>query len=54
MVIIAKQAPPKSRYKMDALAGLPEIETQMFPGTWGLQEESVAELAEVVASFLAR
>lgn len=52
MVAIAEQAPPKSKAEMEALAELPGVQTQRFPGSLGLNEELSAEVAQVVLPFL--
>jgi pimeloyl-ACP methyl ester carboxylesterase len=52
MVIIAKQAPPKSKAEMEALAELPEVQVKRLPGTLGMHEEFANEVAEAVLPFL--
>lgn len=52
MVIIGEQVPPKSREEMDALAGLPGVESSVLPGSLGMHEEFSAQLAEVALPFL--
>lgn len=51
-VIIGEQVPPKSREEMDALAGLPGVESSVLPGSLGMHEEFSAQLAEVILPFL--
>lgn len=52
MVLIAENAPPKSKAEMEALAELPGVESQVIPGSLGMHEENAEALANVVKSFL--
>jgi pimeloyl-ACP methyl ester carboxylesterase len=52
MVIIAEQAPPKSKAEMEALAKLPGVQVERLPGTLGMHEEFANEVAEAVLLFL--
>ncbi len=52
MVIIAEQAPPKSKAEMEALAALPGIQTHRISGSLGLHEEHADAVAEAVLPFL--
>lgn len=54
LVIIAEQAPPKSKAEMEALAALPEIAVSRLPGTLGLHEELAPTVAATVLPFLAQ
>jgi pimeloyl-ACP methyl ester carboxylesterase len=52
MVVIGEQTPPKSQAEMEVLAALPEVQTQVLPGSLGLHEENPAGLAEAILPFL--
>ncbi|MFB2978566.1 alpha/beta fold hydrolase [Microseira sp. BLCC-F43] len=52
MVIIAEQAPPKSKGEMEALAALPGVQTHRISGSLGLHEEHADAVAEAVLPFL--
>jgi pimeloyl-ACP methyl ester carboxylesterase len=52
MVIIAEQAPPKSKAEMEALAALPDVQTHRISGSLGLHEEHADAVAEAVLPFL--
>ncbi len=53
MVIIPEQAPAKSKAEMEALAGLPGVQTTVRPGSLGMHEEYADQLGEIVWDFLA-
>jgi pimeloyl-ACP methyl ester carboxylesterase len=52
LVIIAENAPPKSKAEMEAMAQLPEVETVKLPGTLGLHEEYPEQVVEAILPFL--
>ncbi|MEG4584509.1 alpha/beta hydrolase [Microcoleus sp. MOSTC5] len=52
MVVIAENAPPKSKAEMEALTELPGVESRVIPGSLGMHEENAADLANAVKSFL--
>ncbi|NJN23291.1 MAG: alpha/beta hydrolase [Acaryochloridaceae cyanobacterium RL_2_7] len=54
-VILAEDAPPKSKAEMKAIAALklPNLSVLSHPGTLGMTEEFGAELAELIRPFLA-
>jgi pimeloyl-ACP methyl ester carboxylesterase len=52
MVIIAENAPPKSKAEMEALAQLPGVESRVISGSLGMHEEYAADLANAIKSFL--
>lgn len=54
LVIVADQAPPKSKAEMKALAELPNVEAQSLPGTLGLYEEFAPDVAALILPFLTR
>lgn len=54
LVLIGQQSPPQSKAEMEALAQLPNIESDRLPGTLGLHEEFAADVAERVLPFLHR
>ncbi|MBW4654759.1 MAG: alpha/beta fold hydrolase [Kaiparowitsia implicata GSE-PSE-MK54-09C] len=54
LVIVADQAPPKSKAEMEALANVPGMQVERLPGTLGLHEEYAAEVAAVVGPFLSQ
>ncbi|MEG3843385.1 alpha/beta hydrolase [Microcoleus sp. herbarium14] len=52
MVVIAENAPPKSKAEMEVLAELPGVESRVIPGSLGMHEEYAADLANAIKSFL--
>ncbi|MEG4810168.1 alpha/beta hydrolase [Microcoleus sp. F8-D3] len=52
MVVIAENAPPKSKAEMEALTELPGVESLVIPGSLGIHEENAAALANAVQSFI--
>ena len=52
MVVIAENAPPKSKAEMEVLAELPGVESRVIPGSLGMHEENAADLANAIKSFL--
>lgn len=52
MVVIAENAPPKSKAEMEILAELPGVESIVIPGSLGMHEENAEALANAVKSFL--
>ena len=51
-IILAKNAPPKSKAEMSAMAELPEMQTANLEGTLGMHEEFPKVVAEAIESFL--
>jgi len=52
MVVIAENAPPKSKAEMEALTELPGVESRVIPGSLGMHEENAEGLANAVKSFI--
>ena len=52
MVVIAENAPPKSKAEMEILAELPGVESIVIPGSLGMHEENAEALANAIKSFL--
>ena len=52
MVVIAENAPPKSKAEMEVLAELPGVESRVIPGSLGMHEENAEALANAIKSFL--
>lgn len=52
MVVIAENAPPKSKAEMEFLAELPGVESRVIPGSLGMHEEYAADLANAIKSFI--
>lgn len=52
MVVIAENAPPKSKAEMEALVELPGVESRFIPGSLGMHEENAEALANAVKSFI--
>jgi pimeloyl-ACP methyl ester carboxylesterase len=53
LIILAENAPPKSKAEMSAMAELTEIETVRLPGTLGIYEEYPEPIAAEIQRFLA-
>jgi pimeloyl-ACP methyl ester carboxylesterase len=51
-VIIGESSPPKSRLEMDAIALLPNVQSQILPGTLGMHEEYSHHVVEAIMPFL--
>ncbi|MBD1826009.1 alpha/beta hydrolase [Microcoleus vaginatus GB1-A2] len=51
-VVIAENAPPKSKAEMEALTELPGVESLVIPGSLGMHEENAEALANAIQSFL--
>lgn len=52
MVVIAENAPPKSKAEMEVLAELSGVESRVIPGSLGTHEENAVDLANAIKSFL--
>jgi len=52
MVVIAENAPPKSKAEMEALTELPGVESRVISGSLGMHEENAEALANAVKSFI--
>jgi pimeloyl-ACP methyl ester carboxylesterase len=52
LVVIAENAPPKSKAEMEAIAQLSNVETVRLPGTLGLHEEYPERVSEAISPFL--
>lgn len=52
MVVIAENAPPKSKAEMEVLAELPGVESRVISGSLGMHEEYAADLANAIKSFI--
>jgi pimeloyl-ACP methyl ester carboxylesterase len=52
MVIIGESSPPKSRLEMDALSLLPNVQSQILPGTLGMHEEYSHNVVDAIMPFL--
>ena len=52
MVIIGEQVPPKSREEMEAIAGLPGVQSAVLPGSLGMHEECAGAVSEVILHFV--
>ena len=50
-MIIADKAPPQSKAEMEALASLPQIQSQRIPGSLGLYEEYATEVGQIALTF---
>jgi pimeloyl-ACP methyl ester carboxylesterase len=53
LIILAENAPPKSKAEMSAMAELTEVETVRLPGTLGIHEEYPEPITAAIQSFLA-
>jgi pimeloyl-ACP methyl ester carboxylesterase len=54
MLVVSEQAPPGSKSEMEAIAKLPNVQTQRLPGSLGLHEEYAAEVAAIALPFLSQ
>ncbi len=52
LLLMADNAPPKSKAEMEALAALPQVQVQHLPGTLGLAEELGESVGKAIAPFL--
>jgi hypothetical protein len=53
LMLYGPDTPPKSRAEMEALAGLPGIETRLLErGTLGMAEELAGDVAPLIGDFL--
>lgn len=52
LIAIGEQSPGQSKAEMEALAELPEIQSDRLPGSLGLHEEYASEVAAIALSFL--
>jgi pimeloyl-ACP methyl ester carboxylesterase len=51
-IAIGNSSPPKSTAEMQALAAVPHVISQTFPGTLGMHEEYPAEIYEAILPFI--
>lgn len=51
-IILAENAPPKSKAEMSAMAELDKVQTARLKGTLGIYEEYPEEVTEVIQNFL--
>lgn len=52
LVILAENAPPKSKAEMTAMAELEQVKTVRLPGTLGIYEEYPEAVTEAVQNFV--
>lgn len=52
LIILAENAPPKSKAEMEALAALEPVETVRLPGTLGIYEENSQAVTEAMQHFI--
>ncbi len=52
LVIVAEQAPPKSKAEMEAMISLPSVQGIRLAGTLGIHEEYAAEVSAAILDFL--
>lgn len=52
LVILAENAPPKSKAEMEAVTQIPAIQTHTLPGTLGLHEEFASQVVDIIQPFL--
>lgn len=52
LVIMAENAPPKSKAEMEVIQGLPQVETARLTGTLGIYEEYPQEVTAAISQFL--
>ena len=53
LAIVAEKAPSSSKAEMEAIAALPQVQSQGLPGTLGMAEEYGPEVAVAISPFLA-
>ena len=51
-IVLAENAPPKSKAEMEAMAELTQIQTLRLPGTLGIYEEYANDVAQAIQSIL--
>jgi pimeloyl-ACP methyl ester carboxylesterase len=49
LLLLAAQAPPKSKSEMEAMVALPNVQSVKLPGTLGIHEEFPQPVAEAIA-----
>lgn len=52
IIILAENAPPKSKAEMEAMAELEQVQTVRLPGTLGMYEEYPEAVTEAIQNFL--
>lgn len=52
LIILAENAPPKSKAEMEAMAELQQVQTVELKGTLGIYEESSEAVTEAIQQFL--
>ncbi|MGL6340220.1 MAG: alpha/beta fold hydrolase, partial [Waterburya sp.] len=52
LIILAENAPPKSKAEMEAMAKLEQVQTVRLPGTLGIYEENPEAVTEAIQHFL--
>ena len=52
LIILAENAPPKSKAEMEAMAGLEKVQTFRLEGTLGIYEEYSEAVTEAIQNFL--
>jgi ribosomal protein L30E len=52
LIILAENAPPKSKAEMEAMAELEQVQTVRLPGTLGIHEEFPEAVTEAMKKFL--
>jgi pimeloyl-ACP methyl ester carboxylesterase len=52
LIILAENAPPKSKTEMEAMAELEQVQTVRLPGTLGIYEEFPEAVTEAMKKFL--
>ena len=52
LIILAENAPPKSKAEMIAMAELEEVQTVKLPGTLGIYEEYSEAVSEAIKNFI--
>ena len=52
LIILAENAPPKSKAEMLAMAELEQVQTVRLPGTLGIYEENSQAVTEAMKKFL--
>ncbi len=52
LIILAENAPPKSKAEMEAMAKLEQVETVRLEGTLGIYEEYPEAVTEAIQNFI--
>ncbi|MGB7444198.1 MAG: alpha/beta hydrolase [Coleofasciculaceae cyanobacterium] len=52
LIILAENAPPKSKAEMEAMAELEQVQTVQLPGTLGIHEEYPEAVGEEIRNFI--